>query len=261
MFDYHIHSTVSYDGRSTAADLLRTAEAAGLKEICFTDHRDYEQKTPREKTAYALSAYREAYDNLSSNTLALRRGTEVGLATWNLEELNGDVESYPYDFVIGSVHYVNDIDPYFPEYWENRDPKVSEQKYFDEVLRCVQLHDHFDVLGHLTYISKCKSNPNLRTPPLAENKELIAEIMKTLISKGKGMEINTSGINRCGDFLPAVEYLRLFKDLGGSIITVGSDAHNTDRIGENIDLANALAKEIFGHVCTFAQRQPIFHKL
>jgi histidinol-phosphatase (PHP family) len=85
--------------------------------------------------------------------------------------------------------------------------------------------------------------------------------MKTLIAKGKGMEINTSGVDRCGDFLPDISYLKLFKDLGGRIITVGSDAHTPDRVGQYITGACNMAKEVFGHVCTFQNREPIFHKL
>jgi histidinol-phosphatase (PHP family) len=129
------------------------------------------------------------------------------------------------------------------------------------LFRCVQLHDTFDVLSHLTYISKCKGHPNPRIIPLEDHKEVIAEIMKTLIAKGKGMEINTSGVDRCGDYLPGISYLKLFKDLGGEIVTVGSDAHDADRIGQYVNNAMALAGAVFGHVCTFHNHQPIFHKL
>ena len=91
--------------------------------------------------------------------------------------------------------------------------------------------------------------------------ELVVAIMENLISKGKGLEINTSGVDRCGDFLPGLAYLKLFKELGGEIVTVGSDSHNCDRVGQYCNEAIALAKEVFGHVCTFEKRQPIFHKL
>ena len=82
-----------------------------------------------------------------------------------------------------------------------------------------------------------------------------------LIEKGKGIEVNTSGLDRCGDFLPGMDYLKLFRDLGGEIITVGSDAHAPDRVGQHIDKALDILRDIFGHVCTFQNRKPIFHKL
>jgi histidinol-phosphatase (PHP family) len=125
----------------------------------------------------------------------------------------------------------------------------------------VRNHTDFDVLGHLTYISKARSNPTKRLLPYEWYREVYDEILKILVAKGKGMEINSSGVDRCGDFLPHAQYLRRFKELGGEIVTVGSDAHTADRVGQYMDRACQLAMEIFGHVCTFENRTPIFHKL
>ena len=261
MFDYHLHSTVSYDGRSTPIEMAQAAVQAGIQEICFTDHLDYQQSSPREVYAYETEVYRNAYDGLVLPGLTIRHGTEISMSPWNREEVRKDIVAYPYDFVLGSVHFIDDIDIYYPEFWEGRDFIATEQVYFEEILTCVQLYDAFDVLGHLTYISKCKGHPNPRIIPLQDHKEVVAAIMKTLIAKGKGMEINTSGVDRCGDFLPGLEYLKFFKDLGGEIVTVGSDAHAADRVGQYCNDAIALAKAVFGYVCTFEKRQPIFHKL
>ena len=261
MFDYHLHSTVSYDGHNTPLEMAQMAASAGMKEICFTDHLDYQKSSPREQYAYTTEAYRAAYDGLEIPGLTIRHGSEVSLSPWNKGEIQKDLSAYPYDFVIGSIHFIDDIDIYFPEFWEGRDFLATEQIYYEETLRCVQLHDNFDVLGHLTYISKCKGHPCPRIIPLEDHKDLFAEIMKTLIAKGKGIEVNTSGVDRCGDFLPGISYLKFFKELGGQIVTVGSDAHTADRVGQYTNDAIAMVKEVFGHVCTFENRQPIFHKL
>ena len=242
MFDYHIHSTVSYDGHSTPEDMVRAAEAAGLKEICFTDHLDYQLCVPREKSAFTAQCYALAYRTIKSDAVSIRFGAEVGLAPWNQEEICKDLAAYPYDFVIGSVHFIDDEDPYLPPYWVGKDALQAEQKYFEEMLQCVKLHDDFDVLGHMTYISKCKAHPNRRLIPLEEYRDVIAEIMKVLISKGKGMELNTSGVDCCGDYLPALDYLMLFRDLGGEIVTIGSDAHTADRVGQYCGLGCAILK-------------------
>lgn len=85
--------------------------------------------------------------------------------------------------------------------------------------------------------------------------------MKVVISKGKGMEINTSGVDRVGGFLPSAAFLKRYRELGGEIVTVGSDAHAPDRVGQCTREALAILKEIFGYVCTFENRKPIFHKL
>lgn len=261
MFDYHIHTTVSYDGHHTPEEMARAAAAAGLKEICFTDHMDYQSSTPREEYAYTADAYRQAYENLSVPGLTIRHGTEVGLADWNKEEIIKDLQAFPYDFVLGSIHFVDDQDVYFPEFWAGRSFWETERYYFETMLHCIELHDDFDVLGHLTYISKVKGYPNPRIIPLEDHRDVIAAIMKTLIAKGKGIEVNTSGMDRCGDFLPGLPYLKLFRDLGGEIVTVGSDAHTPDRVGQYIAEASAMVHEIFGHICTFQKHQPVFHNL
>ena len=261
MFDFHMHSTISYDGHSTPEKMVKAAVKAGLKEMCFTDHLDYQRLVPREQTTFTVDAYRQAYDNLEIPGLTIRRGAEVALMSWNKEEMEGDLQKYPYDFVIGSIHFIDDEDIYYPEFWTKHGAFEGECLYFEEMLKNVQLHQDFDVLGHITYISKLRARPSVRVIPPEDHMELVVAIMEDLISKGKGMEINTSGVDRCGDFLPGLAYLKLFKELGGEIITVGSDAHNSDRVGQYCSDAIALAKEVFGYVCTFEKRQPIFHKL
>ena len=91
--------------------------------------------------------------------------------------------------------------------------------------------------------------------------ELSDEIMRTVAQKGIGMEINTSGIDRVFEPLPSIDYIKRFRELGGEIITVGSDAHDSTRVGQHIDKALDIAREVFGYVCTFEGRKPIFHKL
>ena len=85
--------------------------------------------------------------------------------------------------------------------------------------------------------------------------------MKILAENGRGLEINTSGVDKVGDFLPTIDFLQRFRELGGEIVTVGTDAHTADRVGQYIPDALALAKEVFGHVCTYEKRKPVFHKL
>ena len=261
MFDYHMHTTVSYDGRGTAEEMVAVAAAAGLREICFTDHLDYMIRTPRAETSFTPEKYAQVYDGLTHPDMMIRLGTEVGLTPWNAEEISSDLSRRRYDFVLGSLHFIDDDDPYFPHFWEGKTVSQAEQIYFEEMLKCLKLHDDFDVLGHLTYIGKVRAHPNRRPVSLAEYRDVVAEIMKVLISKGKGIEVNTSGVDSCGDFLPGEQYLRLFKDLGGQIVTVGSDAHDPWRVGQYTMDACRMVCGIFGHVCTFADRKPIFHKL
>lgn len=260
MFDFHMHSDVSFDGRAAAPEMARAAAAAGLREICFTDHLDYDPRGLL-KLDFDTQAYNAAYDDLRIPGLTIRRGAEFGMLRDNAETLKKDLQRRQFDFIIGSCHFTEDLDIYFPPFWKGKTMDQAEQLYLEEILACVQAHEDFDVLGHLTYISKAQSNPTHRPVEYARYRELVDEILRTLAQKDKGIEVNTSGVDVCGVFLPGVEYLRRFKELGGRIVTVGSDAHDAKRPGQYCHEAAEMVREVFGWVCTFAARQPIFHRL
>lgn len=261
MFDFHMHSIISFDGQERPEFMVRAAEEKGLKEICFTEHADYQKGKNMQDMVFDMQSYHSLLDSLCSNTVKIRRGIEFGLKEYNAEQLKKDLAKRTYDFVIGSVHFVDEIDVYFPEFWEGRTIAAAEQRFMEQTLCCVQAHDGFDVLGHLTYISKSSSHPCNRPLEFETYREFTDEILRILVSKGIGLEVNTSGMCRVGRFLPDEPYLRRFKELGGEIVTVGSDAHTLDRVGQHSKEACDLLRDIFGYVCTFEDRKPIFHKL
>ncbi|MBO5953524.1 MAG: histidinol-phosphatase HisJ family protein [Oscillospiraceae bacterium] len=261
MFDFHLHSSISFDSSSPAPDMCRAAQELGLKEICFTDHYDYKTDPADTPDLFSLERYRLAYDALEFSGLSIRKGVEFGMTVWNAPQLDSLLKACSFDFVIGSVHYVAGHDPYEAAYWEGINIYEAFRKYLQGVLDCVKVHSSFDVLGHLTYVCKSPHNPSHSGVPFDDFRDLTDEIMKLLITKGIGMELNTSGVDRAHTFLPSREYLQRFKELGGEIVTVGSDAHNATRVGQYVPEALALLKDIFGHVCTFENRKPVFHKL
>ena len=261
MFDYHMHSVVSFDGHDSGLQLVQAAKAAGLKEICFTDHLDYDPLDKMGVLAFDTARYNAEYDHLQTEGLKIRRGMEFGMTADNRAQFKEDLKRRPFDFVLGSVHFVDDLDVYFAEYWQDKTVWEAERRYLEATLDCVRIHDDFDVLAHLTYIGKTSSHHAPRPVPYAEHRELIDEILKTVAQKGKGLEINTSGVDRCGGFLPTEDYFRRFKEFGGQIVTVGSDAHTASRVGQYSFEACRMLKDIFGYVCTFEERKPIFHKL
>lgn len=261
MFDFHIHSRVSFDGHDTGLALAKAARAAGLTEICFTDHIDYDPLGTMPDIAFDTAAYNAEYDGLEVPGLTIRRGMEFGLARDNREQFRADLARRPFDFVLGSMHFVDDVDVYFAPYWQGKTVFQAERRYLEETLACVELHEDFDVLAHLTYIAKTRSHPAPRPVPYDEHRAVIDEILRILARKGKGLELNTSGMDRCGGFLPTADYFRRFRELGGEIVTVGSDAHRCDRVGQYSFEACALLKDIFGYVCTFQNREPVFHEL
>jgi len=261
MFDFHMHSRVSYDGKGDALEMARAALQKGLKEICFTDHMDYLLDRNMPYHDYDLEAYSQAYDALEVPGLIIRKGCEVGLTEWNGPWIDAHLRRRQYDFVIGSVHYVDGENPYAPAYWEGRTKEQAFEVYLEKTLQAVEAADNFDVLGHLTYAAKSPANPTHEPLRYEDFRELIDEILRVLVRKGKGMEINTSGMARVGTFLPSADILFRFRELGGELVTMGSDAHSADRVGEHMDGAAAILKEVFGYVCTFEGRNPVFHKL
>ena len=261
MFDYHMHSRVSFDAHDTGLQMALAAREAGLKEICFTDHLDYDPLGVMEGIAFDTAAYNAEYDSLEVPGLKIRRGMEFGLTVDNREQFQKDLQRRHFDFVLGSIHFVDDLDVYYEEYWQGKTVFEAERRFLEGTLECVKLHEDFDVLAHLTFISKTVAHPAPRPVSYAEHRELLDEILRELARKGKGLEMNTSGVDRCGDFLPSEEYFRRFKELGGQIVTIGSDAHNAARVGQYSDRACGILKDIFGYVCTFEDRKPIFHRL
>ena len=134
-------------------------------------------------------------------------------------------------------------------------------KYLLQTLECVKVQNNFDVLGHLNYVCKSLHSPTRKPLYYEDYRDICDEIMKTLVQNGKGMEINTSGVDRVGDYLPSKAFIKRFREFGGELITVGSDSHDATRVGQHIDGALEIVKDVFGYVCTFEGRKAIYHKL
>lgn len=261
MFDFHMHSKVSFDGHDEPMQMALAAKAAGMKVICFTEHLDYDPRAAVQTLIFDTEEYNDALGSLEVPELEICRGMEFGMLPDNRETLKKDLKRRPFDFVIGSVHFAGGIDAYYPEFWEGKTIDQAERHILEETLTCVKHHDDFDVLGHLTYICKTKSNPVKRPVELERYRDVVDEIFKILIARGKGIEVNTSARDVCGVYLPEREYLRRFKELGGQIVTVGSDAHDHTRAGQYCREAAEMVQEIFGYVCTFRDRKPVFHRI
>ena len=257
MYDYHMHSRVSFDAKDSGLDMALAAAARGLKEICFTDHIDY---TPELDMVFDTAVYNAEYDGLQVPGLLIRRGMEFGLTPDNPGQLKKDLRRRHFDFVIGSAHLVDGVDVYMEPYWQGKSYDEAIRRYLETTLECVRVHEDYDVLGHLTYIAKCGANPRKEPLRYSDHKAIMDEIMLELVRRGKGMELNTSGIDRCGGPLPTLDYFQRFYELGGRIVTVGSDSHDVARAGQYTHEMVAELKKIFGYVCTFEGRRPIFHR-
>ena len=261
MFDYHMHSTVSFDGKSDALSMALAARKKGLREICFTDHIDRDIHKAPDAMTFRTEDYNKAYDDLQVPGLLIRKGIEFGMKPGNCRDFQKELQRRPFDFVLGSVHFVKEMNVYKEPFWIGRPRIQAENEYLEEMLQCVRVHDQYDVLAHLNFLSKSLYNPDHAPMHYEDHREILDEILTILVQKGKGLEINTSGIRRGVGFLPEKPFFQRFKALGGEIVTVGSDAHQCQRVGEAVPEALEILKDVFGYVCTFEDRKPIFHRL
>lgn len=260
MFDFHMHSSVSADGKSTPEEMVAAAEAAGLREICFTDHLEC-KPGQIETNVFTQEAYEKSYRNLHSDKVNVHFGMEYGMMLNNRERFLEEIRKREYDFIIGSVHTVDGLNVYGPEYWEGKTQEQVYNHYFEVLLQNLEIHRDFHVLGHLTHPTKAAGNPEHTPYTMEKYGDLAEEVFKRLISLGIGLEINTSGIRCSGQPLPPLEFVKRYIEMGGEIITIGSDAHRAAHVGGYIKETLLQLKEITPWICTFAGGKPQFHKI
>lgn len=262
LFDYHIHSNYSIDSKMSMSDACIKAMELGLNEIAFTDHIDLDWPDNLFPTfnIHTLDKYIDEIEGIREkfrNFLTVRKGVEIGLQPHTLEQCSKIVTSYPFDFVIASVHIVGRKDPSLPAYFENKNKEQSFISYYKEILSLIETFDEFSVLGHLDYVKRYSPYP-YKEDDTAIGSDIINEILKTLIRKNKGIEVNTSGYRHVSNSpMPHFDVIKRYRELGGEIITLGSDAHHTRYIGLNFQEALMGIKAAgFNHLTTFFNRKP-----
>lgn len=268
LYDFHLHSFHSYDSNEDPEKEIKEAIKNGLSGLCFTEHNDFGYVNEDNVPIFQLN-YVEYFNHL----LNLKKkyacdvevliGVEQGLTKEFAKEINAYPTDKNLDFIIGSTHVVDGIDPFYESYWEDKSVNAAIKRYFENIYESILVIDSFDVYGHLDYILRYipdKSYLDKLDEILPF--DLIIEILKELIRKNKGLEINTAGIRKSKHCNPSPPILKEYKNLGGEIITIGSDAHTFNRIGENLILAEEILKECgFKYKTIFKQRKPIFFKI
>ena len=273
--DYHVHTAFSDDSEYPMEQVVADAIALDLEELCFTDHVDYGVKVdwdsgagivwrdgqPLANVDYpkylaAIAALREKY----GDRIALKTGLEFGVQVHTVPQFRSLFQKYPLDFVILSVHQVEDKEFWTQEFQEGRTQREYNERYYQELLDLTKTYQDYSVLGHLDLIVRYDEQG---VYPFGKVKPMVAEILRNAIQNGKGIELNTS-FHRYGlsDSTPSRAILELYRDLGGEILTIGSDSHRPEHLGayikEGLELLKALG---FKRFCTFEGMKPIFHSL
>lgn len=251
--DYHLHSCFSFDSKQTMEEAILEAIRNNINELCFTEHVSFD---PQDKSysTFKFSDYKSEINRLSSiysNSIKIKTGIEVGEYHLYKKDFDSYYIDNDIDFIIGSIHNINGFG--LSDNLKKYGALVSYENYFKEVLALSEIGE-FDVLGHLDIIQRYSFNET-GIYDLFKYKEYVYEILKTLIYRGKGIEINTSGLKN-NLLFPKLEILKIYKELNGEIITVGSDAHDSKRVGENIHYVHNILKSLgFKYIFTFTKRK------
>ncbi len=256
--DYHTHTRFSPDSEAEAADMIRAAKAAGLRELCLTDHLDFLDFDGKfvglgENTLpfYSAQTVRAA----SGEGFTLRSGVELG-EPWEAPELAAEVAACPdLDFIIGSVHNLDSahggIDFYFVRYASEDDCHRVLSTYFD-CMEALAAMDCYDVLGHIIYPLRYMNGRDGNRVTLERYLPQLRRIFRAVAAKGKGIEVNTCRGETVSEWR---EVLSLYKECGGIIVTLGSDAHAPEDVGKGLVQAAALLKEYGFDLAVYEKRQ------
>lgn len=262
--DFHMHTNFSGDTDTPVSAQIERAISLGMKEICITDHHDHDVVSPIDFTLdiKAYLPYLAEIQRIYADRIRVNIGIELGLQTHIKEYLDQLLLSHPFDFVIGSCHFIDGIDPFFSEFFEGRTEREAYERFFEVTLERLRTLDCFDSLGHLDYVVRYGPAKN-RNYSYAAYRDYLDPILKILVEKGKGLECNTGGFkHKLGHPNPTEEILTRYRELGGEILTVGSDAHVPEHVGYEFDKLKRILQNCgYRYYTVFHERKPEFIKI
>lgn len=262
--DFHVHSSFSGDCHVKMEEMIEHAVKLNLSNLCFTEHHDLDLIPVDESITFLLDfqAYHSCFFELKekySKSIQLLLGIELGIQPHLYSDLTKITKESSYDFILCSNHVAKGVDPYNPEFFFEKSKRAAYTSYFEDILTNVKNYNDYDVYGHLDYV--------IRYGPYEDKhylykdfQDILDEILKTIIGNGKGIELNTSGYRyKLGNPHPSVEVITRYRELGGEIITLGSDAHRPEQLCYYFTEAESILKTAgFKYYSVFKNRQPEF---
>ena len=274
--DYHVHTAYSDDSTYPMEDVVKDAIRLNLEEIAFTDHVDYGVKPDRNSNEMPprfynglpivnvdYPAYFAEIAQLKAkygHKIRIVAGLEFGVQVHTVKRYEKLFLQWPLEFVILSIHQVEDKEFWNQEFQLGRTQKEFQLRQYQELLDVVRLYKNYSVIGHIDSIKRYDQNSEF---PLEQYRDILEEVFKVVIAEGKGIEVNTSS-ERYGlpDFQPSTDILRLYRECGGEIVTVGSDSHKPKHLASYIKVARDHLRDLgFKYTCSYEDMKPIFHSL
>ena len=255
--DCQVHSIRSHDGRASILDQCERAVQIGLDVIGFSEHKDFDPEDPV-VDYFDYDAYMREIEQARrryGDAVKIRAGVEIDYQAWFEDKIGDYLRAYPFDFVIGSVHYVGREMIMTPEYNRTRDIHKAYRDYFDAVLDSVK-SGLFDIVGHLEYANRRGIAAWGRYDPAPYRDQLDA-LFDAMIARGVAFEINTAGLHQnLGVTYPCADTVSYYAQRGGSLLSIGSDAHHPDQLGHAYGTAAQMALAAgMTEVCTWENRR------
>ncbi len=267
--DFHCHTSFSSDSDTAPELMVEQAIRLGLRYLCITDHFDYLFPTQYEETfVFDIAEYQKKLEELKERycgQITLLTGIELGLRNEPdicpacQEFYRTLVRDYPWDFLIGSTHILEYTDPYFPEYWQKHSIHDGMLAYFESILENTRSYDMFQVYGHLDYLVRYLPG-DTKDYRYADYSDLIDEALKSLIYHGRGIELNTAGYKYGLPYAhPRTEILCRYRELGGELLTIGSDGHKPEHLAYDFKKASEVLTSLgFRYYTIFKNQKPEF---
>lgn len=261
--DCHLHTHHSPDSESGLRDICEAALRAGLSALTVTDHV--------EMSGYEEGGYDRAADASFDETgrfaeryegrLLVLRGVELGEPLEDPDAAGALLDRHAYDFVLGSLHNLPGMDDFYYLDYREADVERLMDLYFAELLKMTKW-GRFDSLAHLTYPFRYVPREQ-REAGAARWGDAIDAVLKSAAERGLALEINVSGLRGPEPFLlPEAGLLRRFREVGGQLVTVGSDAHTPQDVGVPLREGLRAAFEAgFPSYAVFVNRQPVLHPI
>jgi histidinol-phosphatase (PHP family) len=253
-----MHSNASCDSRATMAEMCESALSQGIAEIAFTEHFDLK---PEDVCAgfYKPEVYFEKLEaaraEFAPRGMTIRAGVEIGEYHRFRAEIQPVLDAWPYDYVLGSLHWVGEWSVFDVEFYRNFAPEEAIVGYFRELTDMIHVGG-FDVLAHADIIKRT-AHTVYQHFDSTDWEDIIRMVWRACIDKGIGIEINSSGLRlSVGQTHPSLDALRWYREMGGELLTIGSDSHRPDQVGVGLHTALDQARAAgFTRVCSFENRQ------
>lgn len=263
MFDFHVHTYYSGDCSIAMEDYIAPALSKGIKGICFTDHLDIDFPNQNVKFHFDYSKYLNEINQLKDKykgKLEIFVGIEFGMQPHILEIEQSFFLNKSFDYILGSLHTAGRKDLYDGDFLQNHSEHQGIIKYFEDLIYCAKNFKRYNNVGHLDVIARYVSKGGFNA---SSYMDYIEEVLRIVIQENKGIELNTSGKRYdLPNFHPEPSILKLYKDLGGEVITLGSDSHNPSTLAHGFDeAAELLQRSGFKYYTIFKNGKPEFIKL